>query len=316
MSEKNESDVSSSVPEAKELVGDILRKERITRRITVETIAKDLRLNVRYIKSLEASEYPELPADPYVRVYLRSLAKYLGLKPEEIIKKFYEERGMTLEPLQKDASQKIEINVAKKETQKNPMLIVAIVLIALLAGFTLISNKHRISSSAGASLAKIKTPADTAKKKANDSIIDDSMYSGAPVQPAESTGVTAGSKDSTQKAIATKTGKDSDLQTRATSAVKVDSLSFKLSVLRDSVWVQVFSDGQSWKNYLHKGQTKQFMARDSFNIHVGNNTAMSYRVDDKPLKIKGRGVVAFKLDKSGDSVWSVNKWNSVFKDRQ
>ena len=37
-------------------VGDMLRKERLTRRITVETIAKDLKLNVNYIKALELSD--------------------------------------------------------------------------------------------------------------------------------------------------------------------------------------------------------------------------------------------------------------------
>ena len=91
MSEKKETDLTPP-EDSKDRVGDILRKERITRRITVETIAKDLKLNVKYIKALEASEYEALPADPYVRVYLRSLAKYLTLDPEDILKKRIDSR--------------------------------------------------------------------------------------------------------------------------------------------------------------------------------------------------------------------------------
>ncbi len=101
MSEKNETDQTNAQDASKDRVGDIIRKERITRRITVETIAKDLKLNVKYIKSLEASEYEALPADPYIRVYFRSLAKYLSLDSEEILKKFYEERGMSPDHISK-----------------------------------------------------------------------------------------------------------------------------------------------------------------------------------------------------------------------
>ena len=107
MSENNETDLNAS-DLSRDRVGDILRKERITRRITVETIAKDLKLNVKYIKALEASEYEALPADPYVRVYLRSLAKYLSMDSEEILKKFYTERGMSIE---KETSSKISVSM-------------------------------------------------------------------------------------------------------------------------------------------------------------------------------------------------------------
>ena len=70
MSQQNEFEQTKQQPDKPDLVGDTLRKERITRRITVDTIAKDLKLNVKYIKALEGNDYKSLPADPYVRVYL------------------------------------------------------------------------------------------------------------------------------------------------------------------------------------------------------------------------------------------------------
>jgi len=93
MSDKNEKSVPAQ-NEREDRVGDILRKERITRRITVETIAKDLKLNVNYIKALESSEYELLPAEPYIRVYLKSLTKYLSLDSESILQQFHKERGI------------------------------------------------------------------------------------------------------------------------------------------------------------------------------------------------------------------------------
>ena len=85
MSEENEPVGQQKTEPQSDRVGDILRKERITRRIALETIAKDLKLNVRYVRSLESNDYNDRPADPYIRVYLRSLAKYLLLDSEAIL---------------------------------------------------------------------------------------------------------------------------------------------------------------------------------------------------------------------------------------
>lgn len=141
MSDKKETNISSAQSDREDRVGDILRKERITRRITVETIAKDLKLNVNYIKALESSEYESLPAEPYIRVYLKSLTKYLSLDSESILQQFHKERGISGgSEYRKD--NKIEISMRKHEEKKNPTLVIAAVLIALLAVFAFIADQQ------------------------------------------------------------------------------------------------------------------------------------------------------------------------------
>lgn len=290
MSDKNDT-VQATQDSSQDRVGDILRKERITRRITVETIAKDLKLNVKYIKSLEASEYEALPADPYVRVYLRSLAKYLSLDPEEILKKFYMERGMSLE---KESSSKISISMKEKDEVKSPMLIIVLILIALLAGFSFLANKKGWLSQV------VKTETDTSFVSSHatvhnhtDSLLEDSLLAGSLLNQI-----------------------DSSLATTDSAVDTAGTMSLKLDVTNDSVWIQVFADGQSWKNIISKNQSRTFTAKDSFNVHVGNNSTVKYSIDGKPMKIYGSGIVAFKLDRSGKPVsWTLSKWNSVFKSR-
>jgi len=290
MSENNETDLNSA-DLSRDRVGDILRKERITRRITVETIAKDLKLNVKYIKALEASEYEALPADPYVRVYLRSLAKYLTLDSEEILKKFYMERGMSIE---KETASKITVSMKEKEETRSPMLIVALVLIALLAGFSFLANKK-----GWISIPEDDFITDTTLQTTQDSLTDspandDSLFAEADLQQIDSS---------------------SDLFSD-TSVDTTGLLSLKLDVISDSAWVQVFSDGTSWKNIIGKNQSRIFTAKDSFNVHVGNNSTVKYSFKGKPITVRGTGIVAFKLDKSGKPIiWTLSKWNSVFKDR-
>ncbi|MDR2693949.1 MAG: helix-turn-helix domain-containing protein [Chitinispirillales bacterium] len=123
----------------KDKVGDILRKERLTRRITIDTIAKDLKLNMGYIKALEASDYDSLPPDPYIRVYIRSLTKYLSLDAESILKEFYKERGLIVDDSVQAQASKIDVSVQRQD--KNPAVIVIAALIVILAVFAFIANK-------------------------------------------------------------------------------------------------------------------------------------------------------------------------------
>lgn len=310
MSQENEKD-SIAVPlqePQKELVGDTIRKERITRRITVETIAKDLKLNVKYIKALESNEYSGLPADPYVRVYLKSLAKYLSLDSEAILKKFYEERGMSGEKTHKEPSAKITISVKQKEESHAPMFILAIVLIAALALFSFIAKKKGwlVTPPAPTPPAVLVSADKEFAETASDSALADSLVPAIPPQPSESTEVQPG----------TAAASPSSVTIPAASTDTTQRLTMKLSVLADSVWVQVYSDGVSWKNVVTKHQSRDFTARDSFNVHVGNIAGVKFICNGKPVALASKGVTAFKIDKTGKAVkWTLLKWNAVFAGR-
>jgi cytoskeletal protein RodZ len=164
----------------REKVGDLLRKERLTRRITIETIAKDLKLNVGYVKALEASDYDSLPPDPYIRVYIRSLTKYLSLDAEVILKEFYKERGLIADDsVQTQQGNKIEVKVERQD--KNPAVIFIAALIVIMAVFAFIANKKGWISQPEETTTTIEEKPDTGlsaidhdalSKKIADSILD------------------------------------------------------------------------------------------------------------------------------------------------
>jgi cytoskeletal protein RodZ len=163
----------------REKVGDLLRKERLTRRITIETIAKDLKLNVGYVKALEASDYDSLPPDPYIRVYIRSLTKYLSLDAEIILKEFYKERGLIADDSVQTQGNKIEVKVERQD--KNPAVIFIAALIVIMAVFAFIANKKGWISQPEETATTIEEKPDTGlsaidhdalSKKIADSILD------------------------------------------------------------------------------------------------------------------------------------------------
>ncbi len=304
MSEKNETEHSVQAEQPKERVGDIIRKERISRRITVETIAKDLKLNVKYIKSLEASEYEALPADPYIRVYFRSLAKYLSLDSEEILKKFYAERGIGDEQLKTDATNKITISIKEKPKKSNPTLAITIVLIIALAIFSFLANKKgwittTIPEKRPDSTAVAQKPLGSSL----DSIFDDSIL---PNSAFPDSLISAAPKADTLKA---------STQTEE-SSLTMKPMRLKIEITSDSVWGQIFSDGKSWKSTIVSTSPREFVANDSFNVHMANNPAVRYTLNGKTLRIRGNGVVYFKVDNTGTPIaWSKSKWETVFSGR-
>jgi cytoskeletal protein RodZ len=318
MSENTEPELHVKHEPNSERVGDIIRKERITRRIALETIAKDLKLNVKYIKALEANEYSALPAEPYIRVYFRSLAKYLMLDPEDILKRFYEERGVPPEAYKKDSSSKISITMIENERPFRPWLIIIIVIV-VLAGFSFIAKKAGwISGSSTERPASVAT-ADAsrtdsiARSQAHADSLEDSLYGAMIVQHE----VTPQAAPSTASAKAPATETVAAPAAKKEAALDTQKIILDIRSLKDSVWVQVFSDGQSSRNYLRANQSKRFTARDSLNVHVGNNAELKYTLNAKPLYIKAKNIAVFKLVR-GDpkpEMWNLTKWTAVFKDR-
>ncbi len=81
-SARDEADYLSFLP------GQRLKKARELRGLTVEQVAKELHLSVRFINLMEADSYKDLPEPAFVRGYMRRYAQLLKLSPDDIAGKF------------------------------------------------------------------------------------------------------------------------------------------------------------------------------------------------------------------------------------
>lgn len=73
-------------------LGERMRKVRTDARLTVLDVARGTRVQQRYLEYLEAGVYQKLPADVYVRGYLRSFAQYFGMDAEVLVRLYDRER--------------------------------------------------------------------------------------------------------------------------------------------------------------------------------------------------------------------------------
>jgi len=66
-------------------LGELLRSAREARGISLEQAEEATRIRKAYLEALEAEDFARMPAQVYVRGFLRNYALYLGLDPEEVL---------------------------------------------------------------------------------------------------------------------------------------------------------------------------------------------------------------------------------------
>lgn len=75
-------------------LGEKLRHLREDRRITLLEASRGTKIQVRYLEFLEAGDYDSLPADVYVRGFLRSYGDFLGVDEHILVKLYEKEKGI------------------------------------------------------------------------------------------------------------------------------------------------------------------------------------------------------------------------------
>lgn len=73
-------------------LGEKLFKLRNDFRMSLAEVSKATRIQVKYLESLENGAYEKLPADVYVRGFLRSYARYLNVDEQALVRLYERER--------------------------------------------------------------------------------------------------------------------------------------------------------------------------------------------------------------------------------
>ena len=71
-----------------EYVGQYLKRNRISKKVSIEKISKDLKISIDFIKAIEKDDFKKTPGGVFTIGYIRSYANYLGLSANEIISNY------------------------------------------------------------------------------------------------------------------------------------------------------------------------------------------------------------------------------------
>jgi cytoskeletal protein RodZ len=75
-------------------LGEKLKKLRSDKRIALNEISRVTKIRLEYLQCLEDGKYDELPADVYVRGFLKSYGDFLGVDESSLVKLFEKETGI------------------------------------------------------------------------------------------------------------------------------------------------------------------------------------------------------------------------------
>lgn len=232
--------------------GEELRRQRLVREVSLESIAAATKISVRYLEALEKGNFDRLPAPVFTRGFIRAYATYLGLDPEEMVNAYLSETGNSA-PRAPDGP----AGPARRSRQGPSPTSLAVgslasaLFVLILLGFW--SSFHRSPPAAVRSSAP-RTP---------------------PVPPPHVQEVPAGGMTSASAAPPSGAA--------PTSPSFDGGIALSLDFHADC-WVELFADERLiYSGILKAGESRHFEARRGFRITLGNAAAAAIRVNGRPL---------------------------------
>jgi cytoskeleton protein RodZ len=229
-------------------LGERLRVAREARGLSLSEVSEQIRIRTVYLVALEEENWRAIGAPVYVRGFLRTYARFLGLDPEEVVAQFGE--AVPAEPAS-EPHYVVERSPRRSSTITWIAACVAVLLVAFVAYNALTMHHQEVASSDASATA---TPAATA--------------SPSPAAPA------AGSP-----APASHTGSP------APGPGARQSLALMLSA---PSWLRVVVDGNvSMEGTFPAGTSKTFHGRAA-SVRVGNAGGVEIYVDGKDVGKLGK----------------------------
>jgi cytoskeletal protein RodZ len=109
-------------------IGHTLRSERQLKQLSLEELAQTTRIPLKSLQQIEADEFADLPGDVFVRGFVRSYAKALGVDSAPLLDRFEADRQ------QQD---QLDVVGLVGEPERARRVGVAVAMIILLFLFTL-----------------------------------------------------------------------------------------------------------------------------------------------------------------------------------
>lgn len=255
-------------------IGEKLKQAREKKSLTIDQAQKQTHIHSRVIAALEDGKCDEILNQTYVKSFLKTYSRYLGLDQKQMLDEYESAHPKPPRPVINLNKQepKAGVNIAKLFY----ILAAAAVLIALIFSALFLWNKT------AQFLSKMKS----AKKAA---VVKAKAVPPATKRPAQKKN-TATSSAKTREAVRSETG--AGKQSAAHIPIPKNT-PFNLAIkVNQPVLIQLKKDGiLIFKRVLPKGTVESFRANDSINIFVAKSEAIEIILNGKSVDLPSRGVI-------------------------
>jgi cytoskeleton protein RodZ len=165
--------------------GEYLKKAREKKKLSLEQIASQTRIQETHLRALESEDFANLPAKVFAKGFVRSYAKALDLDEEETLQRFLETSGSFYEQIQPEQPQphaQVKLEAAPR-SRMNWNLVVA-VLVVIAVGAVWYGLPKQQETPIALPEPEISSPAETSQESIPP--LSDPQESIAPVTPVDS----------------------------------------------------------------------------------------------------------------------------------
>jgi transcriptional regulator with XRE-family HTH domain len=244
---------------------------REARGLSIEEVAKATKISANYIRALEEGDYESLPADIYVRGFIKSYGQLLNADLEELNARYETARpkpkarrifsGKPKEdlpyesPIPKSAIGKKRVLPRRIKLNRGSIIVIVLVLVGLIVILRTVLNKKGPSGPPITSITEVAS-ADSGASNGNKLV--------SPLT----------TEDLTQE-IRLKLGEINP----AWALGRADSLTLSIYA-RQKSWILVETDyKRAFKGDIDRGQTMVFVAKNSFFLTMGNPSVMHLMIN-------------------------------------
>jgi cytoskeletal protein RodZ len=270
-----------------EPLGEYLKQARKKKRLSLEQITSQTRIQEHHLQALESEDFANLPAKVFAKGFVRSYAKALGLDEEEAIQCFLETSGTFYEQHQPEQPQPhVQVKLEAAHRQSINWNLVVVILVVIAAGAVWYGLPKQEDTPIDLSEPEISSSVETIQESIPPS---DPQESIAPATPVGSTSTSPPSSQNSVPALpAPKPIMPPPIEpipptsSPAPPAVEITAdASHTLEIEATQLtWVVVQSDKQAPNEaLLQPGQRKTWKANKQFLLTLGNAAGVVIRLN-------------------------------------
>lgn len=264
--------IGNSAEEDRPSVGRALQQARVDAKLTVDEISTSTRVRAPIVNAIEEDDFSRCGGEVYARGHVRTLARAVGLDPDELIAQYEEETGGPPEPA--SAATLFEAERIKPEPRRpnwTAAMVAAIVAVVGFVGFTLVGGGDGDGD---------KPEADHQHKHVaqKSPSADHTVTTPAPGSSGSESGKDGGEESADPK--------PSD---SAVAEAPADKVTVRMTAEESNSWVSVKDHNGKLVHdgVLKKGKSKTFTDDKRIDLVLGNAGGMKLYVNGKQIKDLG-----------------------------
>jgi cytoskeleton protein RodZ len=302
----DEKDEATAEPTRVSGLGALLRSERENRGLSHEQLAQMIRLRKHFLEALENEDWENLPPSVFVKGFIKSYAKALGLNEDRLLDLY---KGTVPE----DMTPPEPIMVPKKRRRKMAIVWAACLIVLAAALYLLVGRpspkQSAVQAERGLPAQIVEEPTEektqpVVQEKAQRELLNEQEEITEVTRPRVGLAEMDIPESAPQEEEATRYPTEEDLFTPSRAEPSGTSDWRVLTgIVHLRTWIRIYIDDEAPKEYiLQPGSRPQWKAKRGFYVLLGNAAGMDFQFDGKDIKDLGElgQVISLRLPEGFD----------------